>query len=249
MSNYYNEIDKRMAAWLCELIAAGLIPPGDVDTRSIKEVRLGDLIGRTQCHFFAGIGGWPLALRIAGWDDKRPVWTGSCPCQPFSIAGKGAGIEDERHLWPIFRNLIEATYPPTVFGEQVAGPPGIVWADRVAEDFAAIGYAFGAGVLQGPLVGAPHQRDRFYFVADAGRADPARGNADRRWNTRSQEMGNPWGFANWNGGMFDPDMLADGVSRRLAKSIVGGFGNAIIPQLAAEFIQAADEAMTQLQPL
>lgn len=243
MSNYYNEIDEKMAAWLRELIAAGLIPPGDVDTRSIKDVQPSDLHGRTQCHFFAGIGGWPLALRIAGWSDGRHVWTGSCPCQPFSIAGKGAGVQDERHLWPIFRDLIAAEQPPTVFGEQVAGTPGVLWADGVAKDFEALGYAFGAGVLQGPLVGAPHQRDRFYFVADAGRTDPARGNADRWWNTRSQEVGKPWGFANWNGGMPNPDLLDDGIPRGVAKSIVGGFGNAIIPQLAAEFIAAADAAL------
>jgi len=243
VSNYYNEIDPAMAAWLRELIRAGHIPQGDVDTRSIKEVQASDLKGRNQCHFFAGIGGWPLALRLAGWRDDRRVWTGSCPCQPFSIAGKGAGVEDERHLWPVWLPLIEADEPPTVFGEQVAGTPGVKWADRVAEDFEALGYSFGAAVLQGPLVGAPHQRDRFYFVADAGRTDPARRTADRRGITVPQEMGEPWGFTHWNGGMPDPRLLDDGIPRHMAKSIVGGFGNAIIPGLAAEFIIAADAAL------
>jgi DNA (cytosine-5)-methyltransferase 1 len=64
------------------------------------------LRGFTQCHFFAGIGVWSYALRLAGWPDDRPVWTGSCPCQPFSAAGKGAGFADERHLWPAWHHLI-----------------------------------------------------------------------------------------------------------------------------------------------
>ena len=85
--NYYNEHDAKAAAWMRELIKEGLIADGDVDERSIVDVQPGDLAGYTQCHWFAGIGGWSLALRLAGWPDDRPVWTGSCPCQPFSSAG------------------------------------------------------------------------------------------------------------------------------------------------------------------
>ena len=118
--NYYNEYDQKIAAWLRGLIAAGLIPDGYVDTRSIVDVQPSDLAGFTQCHFFCGIAGWPLALQFAGWPIDRPVWTGSCPCQPFSVAGKGGGINDERHLWPEFLRLIKACRPAVVFGEQVA---------------------------------------------------------------------------------------------------------------------------------
>jgi hypothetical protein len=53
--------------------AAGMIPAGDVDTRSIHDVRPHEIARYTQQHFFAGIGGWPLALRLAGWPDNRPV--------------------------------------------------------------------------------------------------------------------------------------------------------------------------------
>jgi len=73
--NYYNENDKFAAAWLKELIYAGHLPAGDVDTRSIRDVRPDDLKDYTQCHFFAGIGGWSLALKLAGWPSSRPVWT------------------------------------------------------------------------------------------------------------------------------------------------------------------------------
>jgi DNA (cytosine-5)-methyltransferase 1 len=120
MKHYYNEFDPQSAAWIRELIDRGLIPAGDVDTRSIIEVKPSDLHGYTQCHFFAGIAGWSLALKLAGIPSTRPLWTGSCPCQPFSVAGEGKGIEDDRHLWPVFFGLIRECRPPLIFGEQVA---------------------------------------------------------------------------------------------------------------------------------
>jgi site-specific DNA-cytosine methylase len=117
---YYNEIDPYAAAWMRNLIGRGIIAPGDVDERSIEDVTGDDLKGYGQCHFFAGIGGWSVALRLAGWPDDRPVWTGSCPCQPFSAAGAGKAANDRRHLWPQWFRLIDACRPPIIFGEQVA---------------------------------------------------------------------------------------------------------------------------------
>lgn len=111
MTAYYNEFDPYVAQWLRNLIEAGQIAPGIVDERSIEDVHPSDLRGFTQCHFFAGIGVWSYALRSAGWADDRPVWTGSCPCQPFSAAGKGSGFDDQRHLWPAFHHLIKECKP------------------------------------------------------------------------------------------------------------------------------------------
>ena len=168
---YYNEIDPFAAEWLRQLIRAGEIAPGDVDERSIEDVAPIDLMGYTQCHFFAGIGVWSHALRLAGWPDDRPVWTGSCPCQPFSAAGKGKGFADERHLWPAFFHLIEVCGPVTVFGEQVAGKDGLGWLDLVSTGLEALGYACGAVPFPAAGIGAPHIRERLYWVAhrdDAG---------------------------------------------------------------------------------
>ncbi|KAB2694070.1 DNA cytosine methyltransferase [Ochrobactrum sp. Kaboul] len=167
MTAYYNEFDPKAAAWLRELIKAGHIAPGDVDERSIVDIRPSDLIGYTQCHFFAGIGVWSYALRRAGWPDDRPVWTGSCPCQPFSAAGKGAGFTDERHLWPHFHWLIENCRPPVVFGEQVASKDGLGWLDLVQADLEGSGYASGAVDTCAAGFGAPHIRQRLYWVAHA----------------------------------------------------------------------------------
>ena len=164
---YYNEIDPYAAQWLRNLIARGLIAPGDVDERSITEVTPDDLRGYEQCHFFAGIGVWSFALRNAGWPDDRPVWTGSCPCQPFSAAGKGKGGADDRHLWPAWHRLIRERRPPVVFGEQVEAAIGHGWLDAVSDDMEGIGYAVGAVDTCAAGFGAPHIRQRLYWVADA----------------------------------------------------------------------------------
>ena len=181
---YFNEIDPGAAEWLRELIKAGLIAPGVVDERSILDVSADDLRGFVQCHFFAGIGGWSYALRLAGWPDDRPVWTGSPPCQPFSAAGRLEGRKDERHLAPHFVGLVGAARPGMLFGEQVASaavfgkaasgprrnlvePPEWAWLDDLSDRLEAARYAIGASDFPSAGVGAPHIRQRTYFGAVA----------------------------------------------------------------------------------
>ena len=164
-AHYYNENDPAAAEWLRELIADGLIPPGFVDTRDIQQVEAHELRGYTQCHFFAGIGGWPEGLRRAGWPTHRLVWSGSCPCQPFSIAGKGKGENDPRHLWPELRRLIAECLPSAVFGEQVASKAGREWLAGVRLDLEELGYAVGAADLCAASQGAPHIRQRLFWGA------------------------------------------------------------------------------------
>ncbi|WP_336193813.1 DNA cytosine methyltransferase [Klebsiella aerogenes] len=177
---YYNEIDPFAAQWLRNLIAAGHIAPGEVDERSIEDVTPDDLRGFTQCHFFAGIGVWSHSLRLAGWPDDKPVWTGSCPCQPFSAAGKGDGFADERHLWPHFFHLISERRPQHVLGEQVASGNANTWFDLVQADLEGVGYAFGLVPFTSAGIGAPHIRERAYWVANANSVI-----SDRRGNVRA----------------------------------------------------------------
>lgn len=173
--NYYNEIDPKTCAWIRELIARGLVPNGEIDQRSIRDVQPSDLEGFSQCHFFAGILGWPLALQLAGVSADEPLWTGSCPCQPFSAAGKQLGQSDERHLWPEFFRLIRECRPQRIIGEQVSSAIRHGWLDGISADLEAEGYAVGAVVLAACSVGAPHIRQRLFWVAHAagGQTDAA----------------------------------------------------------------------------
>lgn len=251
MTAYYNEHDPKAAAWLRELIAQGQVAPGDVDERSIEDVLPTDLVGYTQHHFFAGIGGWSYALRLAGWPDDEPVWTASCPCQPFSAAGKRSGANDERHLWPAFRWLAQQLGPATIFGEQVESPDGRQWLAGVRLDLEAMGYTCGAADLCAAGAGAPQIRQRLYWVANTGcdrwpwrrigKSDPKRSPWNSSCGTHSRcSSVMQDGLGRKYRGPCGHQRLADGISARM--DVLRGYGNAIVPQIAAEFIQAYCEA-------
>ncbi len=236
---YYNEYQREAAAWLRELIADGLIAKGVVDERPIEHVKPEDLRRFTQCHFFAGIGGWSLALQLAGWPDDRPVWTGSCPCQPFSSTGKRRGFDDDRHLWPALFRLIAECGPVTVFGEQVAAAIGHGWLDQVADDLERVGYAVAAMVFPAEAVGAPHKRERLYFVADSDRPQRGlqlppigRGVVDGFWSS-AERVRCPGGA--WRAIKPGVHPVAYGVPRYMG--LMRGAGNAIVPPAAADFGQ------------
>lgn len=221
---YYNEFDPFAAEWLRKLIAKGLIAPGDVDTRSILDVHPDDVRGYTQAHFFAGIGGWSYALRLAGWADDRPVWTGSCPCQPYSSASRlSTRHEDDRNLWPVWSRLIAARMPRAIFGEQV--PDAGDWLDFVCDDLETLGYEVGASVLPACSVGFDHIRHRIYFAGHTN---------EHRESGRAVDVEAPW--LQRARGESRELATADGVSSRVGQ--LRAYGNAIVPQVAAEFVAA-----------
>lgn len=246
--NYYNEFDPKAAAWLRELIKAGLIPSGEVDERSITDVRPDELAGFRQCHFFAGIGGWPYALALVGWPADREVWTGSCPCQPWSNANvNGLGIEDKRHLWPSWFRLICERQPNLLFGEQVYGAVRKGWIDVAALDLESVGYAFASIGIPAMAVGADHERARIWFCADA---------QCKRWERHQQVIGifestkTPHTVTGYSftgarsalDGDYRDILPCDGLSVAMERDALKGYGNAIVPQVAAEFIKAYLEA-------
>lgn len=253
MPVYYNEHNQEAALWLKESMKDGYIPEGDIDTRDIQEVQADDLRGYTQHHFFAGIGGWSIALRLAGWPDSRPICTGSCPCQPFSGIGGQKGQRDERHLWPEWHRIIKEFRFPTIFGEQVRNAITFGWLDELYDDLEKDGYACASAVL--PAIGAkaPHERYRLYFVANSFSEGLERhaGNERRSDKPGWQQEGKD-GYAGKSDtflsikcrdGRERPTipgvhLLADGIPHRLRKAAIQGFGNAIVPTLAARFIRA-----------
>jgi DNA (cytosine-5)-methyltransferase 1 len=302
MAVYYNDADPAACAWLRELIAAGLLPAGEVDERSILDVEPADLRGFAQCHFFAGIGGWPYALRLAGVAEDMPVWTGSLPCQPFSQAGQRKGQDDDRHLAPAFLRLVAACRPELVFGEQVAsaavlgpvggtargeakGPAGRAWFDALADALEAASYAVAAADLPAASIGAPHIRQRLFFgaialdTAEGGLADTD-DTRPQGWPGTSQHAdqravgaaglagrlaggvgrgASPAGAVATDGFWRDADWLpcrddrwrpvepgafplADGTPGGVG--LLRGYGNAIVPPLAAEFVTAFLESLS-----
>lgn len=287
MNVFYNDNDSYVAQWLKNLIVAGHLPRGTVDARSILEINPAELRSFRQCHFFAGIGGWPYALRLAGWPEDKEVWTGSCPCQPLSIAGQRKGHADERHLWPAFFRLISKCRPATIFGEQVASKDGREWVAGVRADLEELGYAVGIADLPAACAGAPHIRQRLFWVGlsygngreERGKASPSLGygctsnSADRGgdvWisygksarsgSTQSRngsyEINRGWahtassyrrftdGFGNnYRIPESSVSFVVDGFPGILGQ--ISAYGNAIVPQVAAEFISAFIESVTR----
>jgi DNA (cytosine-5)-methyltransferase 1 len=275
MTAYYNEHDPYAAQWLRNLIEHGLIADGDVDERDIQDVRPSDIKGYSQCHFFAGVGGWSYALRLAGVPDDYPIWTGSPPCQPFSKVGKKVGRNDERHLWPVFFDLIRECSPSVVFGEQVESAIKVGWLDAVCDDFDSINYASGKAIIPACGIGSPHIRRRLFWVA-CGMADS---NIKRLagW-TKSRER--PSQKCTWSNcqtdhtqthkGWKDPDWLfcrdgkwrpvepgsfplvdglpaaVDGLGPISRVGALKGAGNAIVPQVAQVFIESFFEAIGEM---
>lgn len=240
---YYNENDPDAAAWLRQLIRDRLIAPGVVDERDVKEIQAYDLRGYQQVHLFAGVGGWSHALRLAGWPDDRPVWTGSCPCQPFSTSGRRKGADDERDLWPEMFRLIRKCRPGVVFGEQV---PNEQWMDAAAGDLEAAGYEVRAEVRRADFAGAKHARRRFYWSA----ADTVGERQPEPWEHR-KDAGNhaasSFGEADWLVDAVRRQALPflcgrhDGLPERVGRIAIKGFGNAVVPQVAASFVEAHAE--------
>lgn len=240
MKAYYNEIDPHCIEKLKHLIYSGLITDGDVDERSIEDVQPGDLVGYDRCHFFAGIAGWDYALNLAKW--QGPCWTGSCPCQPWSIAGEQRKHDDPRHLWPHLFRLIRESKPDVIFGEQVSGTDGLEWLAGVHSDVESISYRLGAIDIPSASVGAAHVRPRLYWVADpcseglerhlrqrsglrSIESTPSAERSNRSLPARIHERPTPASVRH-----------ANGVSRPVGD--IKAFGNAIVPQLAAAFIRS-----------
>ncbi len=249
----YHELDPWLCLWLQNLMEEGGVSPGRVVQGDIREgLPAGDF---TRVHLCAGVGGWDEALDLAGWGRDRPVWTVSCPCQPFSRVGLRQGDSDARHLWPYIHRLIDRDRPPVVFGEQVASSDGDAWLDGVWSDMEASGYIFEAADLSAAGLGAPHIRQRLYWVGYTERErlegycgngcsiwDPSQVRPDtspsllRTWD-RYESLACVDGNRRIQPGTFP---VVNGTTNRVGR--LRAYGNALVPQVASLFVRSFMES-------
>jgi DNA (cytosine-5)-methyltransferase 1 len=248
--NYYNENNPYAVQWLKNLMAAKLIPAGDIDDRSIVDVTAGDVSGYRQCHFFAGIAGWSLALKIVKWPSDKPVWTASCPCPPWSRGRvwhqEWSGTRDDRDLWPVFFRLVKKIKPPVILGEQVAGKRARPWVDRLERNLEKENYVIESANKTSKETGGPQVRERFYFAANLNRkrkSGSIKGrniSSARQWRWRGEEDLRVIAMAPLKQNHRWPQPLVrrgdDGLPFHMAN--LRAYGNAIDPWVAAEFIGA-----------
>ena len=181
------------------------------------------------------------------------IITGGFPCQPYSMAGKRKGKEDERHLWPEMLRAIREIQPTWVVGENVLGlvnwDGGLVFHE-VQTDLEAEGYEVWPYVLPAVSVNAPHRRDRVWFVANTKSIGFQRTMANRKMVRQKRFTLSPeWDL--WyekpasSGLCFGDDGLSDRLdfitfSKWRKESIKAG-GNAIVPQLVLQIFKAIQQ--------
>ena len=181
-NHFYNEINPYRARVLRARMAEGRLPKGVVDERSISDIPDADFLGFDQVHLFAGIGGFPLGLRLAGIPESGvSIVTGGFPCQDISDAGKRAGITGARSgLWREMARCIRVVRPQVALVENVAAllHRGM---GKVLGDLARIGYDAQWVRVSAADTGAPHLRQRIWIAAyparDLRRASGSDGSA------------------------------------------------------------------------
>lgn len=255
---YYNDIDPHCCDWIRNLISEGELPAGCVECEDIDKIDPEMLVGFNQCHFFAGIGGWALAAKWAYWPDELVLWSGSCPCQPFSTMGLNKGMEDDRNLWPSLHRLINKGDPDVFVGEQVSSSVGKGWLDYVIDDLEESDYSCWPLILPVSIFGAPHERERLYLLADSNRRDDKRRQSEggrlrfeKSIKRTDHNIGGPstdflhtscWGDGEWREGCdgtkkwVKPGVCPthNGVSRFVGQ--MRAYGNAIVPQAGAAIL-------------
>ena len=198
---------------------------------------------------------------FAKYRGKVDIITGGFPCQPYSVAGKRLGTDDERHLWPEMLRAIREVQPRWVVGENVSGivnwNGGVVF-EQVHIDLENEGYEVQALVLPACSVNAPHRRDRVWFVAFNNTNSAIEQSEHVRQPNERKPIGsnrrimadqfknfpNKPPICGGNDGL--PTELDNITLSKWRTETVKAYGNAIVPQVAFQIFKAINEYESQM---
>jgi DNA (cytosine-5)-methyltransferase 1 len=170
--------------------------------------------------------------------------TGGFPCQPFSVAGKQRGKDDNRYLWPEMLRVIQEAKPTWIIGENVAGIVNLA-LDQVCADLEGQGYEVEPIIVPACAVDAPHRRDRVWILANSV-------NKGLQRTELCEALGKSAGASRSASECFgiegscwptEPNLgrVAHGIPNRTHR--LKGLGNAIVPQVASEIIRCINKIM------
>lgn len=246
MNALYTDNDSFCCKVLRARVADGGLPVGDVLEKNIEEVKADDLAGYEQIHLFAGIGGFGLACKLAGWEGS--LLTGGFPCQDISLSGPGAGLSGERSgLWREMVRTIRLVRPRHVIVENVAALLGRGMG-RVLGDLAESGADAEWNSLP---TGFPfgHRRERTFIVADFMRSRLSQWGNTGSLARNGESVFTRERFASFLASVIplekwqDRPLLGRGISRIPHRAHrIKALGNAIVPQVAEEIMRAIKDA-------
>jgi DNA (cytosine-5)-methyltransferase 1 len=175
-------------------------------------------------------------LPVDCFRDRVDIITGGYPCQPFSAAGKRAGKDDPRHLWPWIRQHVDTIRPSRCFFENVEGHISLGLRE-VISDLESLGYTTTWGIFSAAEVGAPHQRKRVYILANSNDASSeGRGVPGGVHQKYPQSNGSCDGVGREATQQWLPEpglgRVVDGCPNRVDRLRL--LGNAVVPQTAAK---------------
>jgi len=179
------------------------------------------------------------------------IISGGFPCQPFSIAGKRKGKDDDRYLWPEYLRIIREAKPTFVTGENV---PGIIELelDNIIADLEGEGYTTEQFIIPACAVNAPHRRDRIWIIANSNSEYSKKyiGRDKFRQAGRKVPFGRsiyePLWDRNWIEVASEVCRVDDGIPAKLDR--IKSLGNAIVPQVAYQIFKAIEEYENKIKP-
>lgn len=187
------------------------------------------------------------------WRGEIDILTGGFPCQPYSIAGKRKGKDDERHLWPEMLRAIREISPRWIVGENVRGlinwNGGMVF-DEVQADLEVEGYEVLPFLLPASGIGAEHERYRCWFIAYSNTSGKGLQGFNFEWQTKQLQYESAQSILS-NSSIFERYKQkrggykhlrnGDGLSLKLSRECIKAIGNSVHPKLVCQIFKAIEQ--------